>query len=315
MQRPNLDEPPKGYFIVVPPATDEQAIDLAGLFRILWQARWVLVLAGLASGAVAAVVTLRMPNIYRAEALLAPVTQNEGVSANSILGGEFGGLAALAGIDIGGGGRKEENLAVLASPSLARDFIVSQDLMPILFEDDWDAAARAWRNPQRPPTLEDGLRLFATSVRLISEDRRTGLVTVRFEWRDRELAAQWANAYVAMANEGLRNEAIENAQSSIEFLNRELEKSSVVELQQAIYRLIEGQVRNAMLANVQLEYAFRVLDAAVAPDAKSKVKPRRSLITLVVSFAAVLLATMVILMLRRREWLGTARSEVAAPSR
>jgi uncharacterized protein involved in exopolysaccharide biosynthesis len=50
-------------------------------------------------------------------------------------------------------------------------------------------------------------------------------------------------------------------------------------MQQAIYRLIQNQVNNEMLANVEHEYAFRVIDPAVAPE--TRVSPKRTIMTLV----------------------------------
>jgi len=64
----------------------------------------------------------------------------------------------------------------------------------------------------------------------------------------------------------MRRRAIEEAETSLRYLNRELEKAKSVEVQQAIYRLIETQVKKIMLANVREEYAMRVIDPAFVPD-------------------------------------------------
>ncbi len=86
--------------------------------------------------------------------------------------------------------------------------------------------------------------------------------------------------------------AIRNAAESIEYLNKELAKTTVVELRQAIYRVIEDQVKQSMLANVQREYAFRFIDRAIAPE--KRFSPRRAVMTvfgaligLAAAFAAV----------------------------
>jgi uncharacterized protein involved in exopolysaccharide biosynthesis len=84
---------------------------------------------------------------------------------------------------------------------------------------------------------------------------------------------------VARVNDRMRSEATRSAKDSIEFLNQELAKTSVVGLQQAIYHLIEDQVNKAMLANVQHEYAFRVIDRAVAPEQRSS--PKRTIMVLI----------------------------------
>ena len=88
--------------------------------------------------------------------LAAPVTQNSS-GIGGALRSQFGGLAALAGVDLGsGGGRKDESIATLSSLGFARDFIVAENLLPVLFADKWDAAANRWRDPSQVPTLEAG---------------------------------------------------------------------------------------------------------------------------------------------------------------
>ena len=61
--------------------------------------------------------------------------------------------------------------------------------------------------------------------------------------------------------------AINDATKSINYLREELNKTSVVELQQAIYRLLEkAQTKKIMLANVRDQYAFSVIDSAKVPE-------------------------------------------------
>ncbi len=108
------------------------------------------------------------------------------------------------------------------------------------------------------------------------------------------MAEFWANQLVERLNNYLRVRDIAEAERSIEFLNEELEKSSVIEIRQGIFRLIENQIEMIMLANVRDEYVFKILDPAVASDADKFVKPNRRLIValgfLIGSFLAVVLA-------------------------
>ena len=286
--------PPAGYFVVVPSDADAQAIDIARIAKIVKRSWKVWLTTSLLGAIAVAAISLTLPNVYRARTLIAPVQQGNG-GAPAGLGGQIGSLAAIAGFDLGGSGsRKQEFLATLTSEQLARDFVVSENLMPVLFSENWDAANNRWREDKKPPTLEAGVRKLTMDVVFISENRANGLVTVTAEWYSPVLAAHWASRIVEMANEHIRADAKRRAESSIEYLNKELEKSNVVELRQSISRLIEQQVNDAMLANVQREYAFRTIDPAVPPDRKSG--PKRAAMTavgggigLIVGLLAVLL--------------------------
>jgi uncharacterized protein involved in exopolysaccharide biosynthesis len=119
---------------------------------------------------------------------------------------------------------------------------------------------------------------FNEKVRFVFEDRRTGLVTLRIEWYEPEVAAAWANEFVAAANEAARRRAIEEAERTLKYLYDELAKTSVVGIQEGIYSLIETQINTIAVANVQSEYALRVVDPAVASDPDRFVRPIRPLV-------------------------------------
>jgi uncharacterized protein involved in exopolysaccharide biosynthesis len=297
-----MNGPPNGYFVVIPERRDDEAVNFGALAAIVVRSWKILLATTLGCAVIAAGISLHMPKIYRAQTLIAPVLQsNNGIGG--ALNSQFGGLAALAGLDLGGNGpRKEEFFATLSSSSFARDFIVSEKLLPLLFAERWDSQADQWRKGERPPTLEAGVNKFMKSVRFITEDHRTGLVTVAVEWYTPEIAARWANLMIEMANDRLRTESIRNADRSIDYLNKELAKTNVVELRQVIYRLIENQVNNAMLANVEREYSFRVIDPAVPPEVR--ISPQRTLMAILGAVAGLVLGVTGVLL--RRAIRGTA---------
>jgi LPS O-antigen subunit length determinant protein (WzzB/FepE family) len=303
---PPLSGPPSGYFVVVPQTTEEEVVDVAVLAILIARAWKLLMAATLIGGAAAYGASYLVRTTYLAEAVVMPVTQN---SAARQLTGQLGGLASLAGIDLGAsGGRTEEFLATLNSAGFARDFIVSENLLPVLFADRWDSAANAWRAGVKPPTMEDAIDKFSNHVRSIIDDRKTGVVSIFVEWYSPELAARWANRTVEMVNERLRAEAGRNADLSIGYLNNELSKTTLVGEQQAIYRLVEEQLNNAMVANVQREYAFHFIDHAVAPQRRAN--PKRLLITIMGMCAGLILGLAALFVMRTR-----ARSRnVPAPS-
>jgi uncharacterized protein involved in exopolysaccharide biosynthesis len=278
--RGTLAGPPSGYFLVVP-ASDrgQEDLDLARVVATALRG-WLKILgAALAGALIAALVSMYLPSVYRAQVLVAPVQQG-GAGAIGALQSQVGGIAALAGIDLGGGAdTRKESFARLASSGFARDFIVTEQLLPALYPERWDAQVGKWRTGEEVPTIEDGVRRFTRDVRAVTEDRKTGLVTLTVDWYDPVLAAQWANGLIDLANERLRADAVANSRQRIDFLNTELSKTDVLELRQAIYRLTESQLNTAMLASVQKEYAFRVIDAAVVLDRRAR--PRRAVITVV----------------------------------
>jgi uncharacterized protein involved in exopolysaccharide biosynthesis len=149
--------------------------------------------------------------------------------------------------------------------------------MPLLFPTKWDAQRHDWIAGRPPPTEASGIRRLHSKFVKISEDKRTGLLTLTFDWPDPNLAYRWANDFVAMANEGLRSRTLLDAQAEIDYLNGEIEKTQSVQVREALNKIIETQLKTLALAHVREDYAFRVVDAAILPDAEDKVFPKRAL--------------------------------------
>ena len=268
--------PPAVYYAPLPPPCEDDEIDLMEYWRTLMRHKAILITSVLVFTLAAVAAAFLMTPIYRAEVVVAPVSEEKG-GGLSALAGQFGGLASLAGINLGGGGGKvEEAIAKLKSRAFTTAFIEEQGLMPVLFDELWDPAAKRWRVDSEDdiPTAWDAYKAF-DEIRSISEDKKTGIITLAIEWKDAELAARWANALVARLNKELQREAIEEARKSIAYLEQQLEQTSVIEMRQSIFRLIEAQTKNIMLANVRDEFAFKIIDKAVPPEEKAK--PKRKL--------------------------------------
>lgn len=263
-------------------ASDEP-LTLSDLFRLLL-ARWLWVAATVAAfGALALAAGFLITPVYRATSVLIPAgTINSGGLGASFGGelGSLGGLAALAGLNLGSkSDPTEEALAVLRSRQFTEAFIREKNLMPVLFEHSWDSAKRAWKNASGDePTYAMAYRRFDRGIRTVFMDKKTGLVTLQVDWKDRAVSASWANELVRRLNEEMRQRAIKQADASLKFLQQELEGTAIVETRLAINRLIEGQVNMRMLANVTSEYAFRVVDPAMVPDRHDVVRPRKLLL-------------------------------------
>lgn len=281
---------------------DPEEISLRELFDAVWARRLLIIALTLAFGIAAAVVSLLLPEKYEASVVLSPVDDD----GSGKLGGagallsQFGGLASLGGLSLGGGGSKSVAIATLQSHALTEDFIRENDLLPTLYEDDWDAANKRWTitDPEKIPTQWKAERDFAKKVRSVNEDKKTGLVTLTIEWTDPEIAAKWATELVDRTNRRLRAKAIAESQTNLAYLNEQLTKTSVLELQKSIYGLIEAEIKKVMLANGSEEYAFKVIDPARV--AEEKVSPKRMLMTAVGLFAGMMLGFLLALSLPRR---------------
>lgn len=285
------------------------------LWRMLIRRLRLVFAVAFLSAAAAAGVAFSLAPVYRAEVAMVPAGEDKSMGSLAALSSQFGGLTALTGVDASPDlGTDLESIATLKSRKFTTAFFKDKNLLPVLFGDKWDAASGNWKKglfgSAKAPTLWEAYRLFDDEVRDVKRNKKTGLVTLSIEWSDPQQAAQWANELVDRVNAALQARAIDEAQRSIAYLNEQLAKTTVLEVQQAIYRLIEKQVKTIMLANVRGEYAFKVIDPAVVPE--RKVRPKRALLTLLGGFGGLLLGVVVALVLGLRE--GGGRGETLAPA-
>jgi LPS O-antigen subunit length determinant protein (WzzB/FepE family) len=218
------------------------------------------------------------------------------------IAGQLGGLGGLAGSLLPMGSSEAESVATLKSLAIAEALIRQRDLLPVLFEDRWDASQGAWivEKPGDEPTVGDGVRLFDRRIRSVDHDRKTGVITVAVEWTDREQAADWANGLVQLANQSLRQRAIDEAQDMLKYLESELGQTSKVELRTSMFQLVEAQQKTLMLANTREEYALRVVDPAVTPGIRDRVRPKRPLIAIAGTAVGGFIGCAIVLLLATR---------------
>jgi hypothetical protein len=257
-----------------------------------------------------------MTPLYRAQCVVSPA-QADSLNGGGLarLAGQFGALGGIVS-DLGLGGSGDNSqlwMATLRSRNAVEAFVRERNLMPILFDDRWDAAAKTWKTrngKSREPTMGDAV-IRMRRILAIDEDKRTGLITVAFKWRDREQAAEWANAFVAMVNAMARARIIDEARRSMVYLEAELDKTNVVERRQIIFRLIESKVNDVMLAQGRTDYAFAVVDPAVAPDANKPFSPRRLVFLALGLFAGCVAAGVVVFIAAARSASRGARTSEA----
>jgi len=279
--KPGSTAPPQPYPGYPPPYwyyPPEQETSLLEYWGAIVKRKFTVILITLVTTGVALAAAFLMTPIYRAETVLAPVSEKRS-GGLEVLAGQFGDLAALTGINLSRSENStEEAIATLKSRALTNGFIKEENLMPILFAEKWDAENKKWKDQRDTPTPWDAFELFDEDIRSVKLDRKTGLVTLAIEWKNPVLAAKWADQIVQRVNAVRRTDAIQDAEKSIAYLKKELAKTNAVEIQQAIYRLIEAQTKTKMLASIREQYAFKVIDPAIPPEEKAK--PKRSLIVI-----------------------------------
>ena len=294
------------------PYSDDE-IDLKELFMVLWSGKWLIsALTGLAA-AISVVIALALPNIYTASALLAPAESSGG--GLSGLMKQYGGLASLAGVSLPGGeegSRAQLGMQLMKSRAFIGDFVERRDILPelmaveswdagsgdIIFDpDDYEADTSTWVRvvdlPKKPtPSLLEAHEEFM-DILGVSEDKKTGYVTVSVDHHSPVIASQWVNWLIEDVNAAVKAQDVAEAEKSIEYLKQQVANTSLADLQAMFFELIQSQTETVMLAEVRPEYVFKTIDPAVVPEEKSK--PSRALICVLGTLLGGMLGVVIVL--------------------
>ncbi len=273
----------------------EGTFDLFELLRTLWRGR-VLIAAITSIFAIGGVLyALLATEWFKADVVMAQVDNNKSLSGNLA---QLGGLASLAGISIGNSATAEVPVAVLRSKDLARQFIEDRNLTKVLLVDKIDVKTGDWkeRNPAKQPDIRDAVEYFQKKICVITEDKKTALVTLSITWRYPAVSAEWANELAERVNTKLRNQAVAEAEQNIKYLKDEIAATNITSLQQSMGRVLESEMQKLMLARGNEQFAFKVIDRSVAP--RRRAGPTRIVLVMSSTILGFLASVVVVVGLR-----------------
>ncbi|MCG6267271.1 Wzz/FepE/Etk N-terminal domain-containing protein [Vibrio furnissii] len=279
-----------------PSSASDDEIDLRELFSAIWNGKWIIIVVTAIFAIASVIYALKQPNIYKADALLAPAENSGG--GLSKMAGQLGGLAALAGVNIGGAEASQADLAVqvMMSRKFLESFIKKHDLLvPLMATKGWNMTKnklvfdkelynvkdKKWlREPNglrgEVPTAQESYERFVKNTLKITQDKESGLYTVSVMHYSPYIAQQWVTWLVDDINKVMRQRAISETTQNLAYLNSQIQKTAVADMQSTFYKLIEEQTKSLMLAEVQDEFVFEVVDPAIVPEVKDQ--PKRALI-------------------------------------
>jgi len=273
-------------------------IDLRELFAVLWKGKWWIIGITALFAIASVFYALSLPNEYKATAIVAPASEQDS-GGLSQMAGQLGGLAGLAGINLGA---SETNDAVIAMEIMKtwgfqEEFIKKHNLQVPIFaakgwsrsknelildEEIYDVSQKKWvreapKGKTVEPTSWELHKEFSKNIS-ISQDKDSGLIWIGYMHYSPEYAQKITDWLIQDVNALLKERALEGATKNINYLEEQIRKTSLSDMQEIFYSLIEEQTKTKMLANVSDEYVFKTISQAMLPEQKSK--PSRSLIAI-----------------------------------
>jgi len=298
------------------PQPYDDEIDLRELFSVLWVGKKLIVVITAVFAVVSVVYALSLPNEYKASAVVSPA--GSGGSSLGSMAGQLGGLASLAGINIGSSesNATQEAMEIMQSWGFLEAFIQTHDLaVPVyaaigwdeganslkLDDDRYDAASKRWlieedaSGENRAPSSWKLYETFKSRV-AVSQDKTSGLINISIEYYSPQLAKQWVDLFISTINDYMRDRKLDQVNRNIEYLTAQIEKTAIADMREVFYQLIEEQIKSKMLAEASPEYAFITVSKAMVPEEKSK--PKRALVCILGTLLGGMLSVLWVLVRR-----------------
>lgn len=284
--------------------------DLMAFIRLIRSNFWFLAIFTSVFAVLAIVVALSLPNKYSSQVKLAAVEEESNFGLGA-LAGQFGGLASLAGVSLGGSD-VNRIIDTLNSRDFIKSFIQEQDIAVEIFaveewdistdsfiydEDIYDAQTQQWVREPEPlktvaPTDEELYERFREMMS-VGQDKKTDLITLSVTHYKPALAQQWAQQLTRALSEYLRAQDLAEAERSIAFINENYAKAEIVEVRTTLSQVLQEQYQKLMLTKVRDYYGFEIRDSAYLPEEKSS--PKRALMVVGITFLGGLLGLFIVL--------------------
>ena len=292
----------------------DDEISLVDLFAVLWQRKWLIIIMTFCAAVLSVVISILslllppeksfMPNKYTPRAQML-ITEDSSGSAASMLG-NLGGLASMAGMNIGGGATNSALAGYLVNSNTIQDAVINK----FNFIEEWKI--------EKSPIAESRKALKEKLKSGYDDD--TGVFTVSFEDKDPVLARDVVNYVVDLLEQRFSEfgvdknklqkqnleENISNTYAQILDLQKqirdiELSVSNIyspnsapsimtdttmvkmeLSVQEEIYKNLKSQYELLKVTMASEQPVFQILEYAEVPDQKSG--PSRGKLCIIITF-------------------------------
>jgi len=276
---------------------EEDEIDLRELWQTILKGKKIIAIVTSVVVSLTFVYALKTPNSYKSETVLIPVSEDSGAS----LGG-LGGLAAMAGVSLGGGGSMTPDVAfttLLNDYTFMKNFIIKNKIVehydsptadenyvfalgfrgfydifhsPIEIDEDYNFDKRVF----------DTIKVLKKKIS-ISSDKKTALINVSFTDEDRTYPPLIIEMFLKDASKYLVSNNLRIIDNKLNYFSREMNNADGFELRQSLSSMISKILQDKVMMKSKVYYQCDVLTEPSEAYIKDKSKPKRGLI-LVVSF-------------------------------
>jgi LPS O-antigen subunit length determinant protein (WzzB/FepE family) len=288
--------------------------DLKELFYILFEGKWIIVSVTAFLSLVGVIYSLFLPNIYESRAILVPVNSSNGISAAL---GSYRGLAGLAGISLpsrSDEGNSSKAIQKIKSLSFFENNILGNinlsDLMAVkswnrktntlsfddnIFDMNTNTWVRDFSFPQQQiPSVQESFAVFKNDHLSLSEDIKSGFITLSIKHQSPYIAKQWVELVVNEINSFYREKDKLESERAVSYLNQQISTTSLSEIKQVIAQLLQEETKKLTLIEANQYYVFDYIDPPAVMERKSE--PKRAIICILSAILGLMMSIILVIL-------------------
>ena len=288
-------------------------IDIREIFYVLLAGKKIIISVTALISIIGVIYSLHLPNIYESKALLVPVSPSSEISR--ALGG-YGAIAGLAGVNIPSSvdeGNSQKAIKKISSLSFFENNILINiflpDLMAIkswnyetntvtydtnIYDTNSNTWVRDYSYPQQQiPSAQESFEVFTTEHLSLSEDIKSGFITLSIKHHSPFIAKQWAELVVNEVNAFYRQKDKSESEKAVSYLNQQISITVLSEIKQVLAQLLQEETKKLTLIEANQYYVFDYIDPPAVMEKKSE--PKRALIFILSALLGVMLSIVLVL--------------------
>lgn len=285
------------------PTVTEDEIDLRELFQTIWKYKYKIALFTFIITLLTVLYTLSKPNEYKVTAVLTSTSESKDPALGSL-----GGLAAIAGVNMGSAGGEfgplEAFTEMLNDFTFMKTFMQKNKLCEKALMPNFDNYyfALGYRGIfdlfnggdgeeidfHSENSLFDCYKLANQSI-TIEQDKNTNLITASVSGADMNLSYSVLQAFLIESSKYLIAHDLREIDRKLDYYRMAMAKIEDIQLKAAMSTTISGLINSKITLQSSPYYKLNMLIPPELPYFKDKVGPKRGLIVMVAFVTSIIL--------------------------
>jgi len=280
---------------------EEDEIDLKELFSTIWNNKFKILFLSLLITSLSIIYALKLPNSYSSKTVL--ITKGGSKSP----GGGASALAAMAGINLGGGGGLDISSLfkdllndysfqknIIQKYSLYKKLSLTEIDKNLVFAANFRDVYDYFKKDKEEEIKSKDEMIYDTYEQLktilsVSTDKESGNITLSATHYDRYIAKYLVEIYLNEMSQYVKTLDLKEINDQMSYYERELSSTSNIDLKLNINQLLSELVKKKVLSLAGEYYMVKQLTKPQIAYVKDKVKPKRALIIIVAFITSIIL--------------------------